>query len=155
MKKMTQSEIKKQLFSLCEEYVNNKILNAEEAIDSAQNSANEETKSSSGDQYETSRSMLQLEIEKYSEQLNDGLKLKKALSQINVEKVYQSILPGSLVFTNNGNYFLAVSAGKLIIEEKEYAAISLSSPLGQALYNRIVNDEISFREKVYKIKSIS
>ncbi|MCB9211742.1 MAG: 3-oxoacyl-ACP synthase [Ignavibacteriales bacterium] len=151
----TKLEIKRELFSLCKDYVDDKIQNAEEAIESAQSSANEETKSSSGDQYETSRSMIQLEIEKYSEQLNDGLKLKKALSQISIEKTYQTVLPGSLVSTNNGNFFIAISAGKLIIDKSEYIAISLSSPIGQSLYNKAVSDEITFRDKVYLIKSIN
>ena len=151
----TKLEIKRELFSLCKDYVDDKIQNAEEAIESAQSSANEETKSSSGDQYETSRSMIQLEIEKYSEQLNDGLKLKKALSQISIEKTYQTVLPGSLVSTNNGNFFIAISAGKLNIDKTEYIAISLSSPIGQALYNKAIKDEITFRDKVYLIKSIN
>ena len=139
---------------MCEEYVTNKINIAQEAIDNAQKSANEETKSSAGDKYETGRSMLQLDIEKYSAQLHEGMILKKTLNQINYKKTYQNVQSGSLVCTTNGNFFIAIGAGKMSIEGIDYMAISFSSPIGQELYNKSINDEISFRNKKYKIISI-
>jgi len=150
----TNIELKKRLFALCEDYVNKKILAAQEAIDSAQKSANKETKSSVGDKYETGRSMMQLEIEKYSSQLNDGLNLKKALNNINVEKIYSSVQTGSLVITNQGNFFLSISTGKLKVDEVEYMAISFSSPIGQALFNKKVDDSFEFRNKKYVVELI-
>ena len=98
--------------------------------------------------------MMQLEIEKFSSQLSEGIKLKKILIEINVDKVYETVQLGSLVFTNNANYFISISAGKLNLDGIDYLAISLSSPLGQSLYNRSVNDEFVFRDKVYKIEAI-
>ena len=147
-------EIKKQLFNLCENYVNTKITTAQEAIDNAQKSANKETKSSSGDKYETGRSMMQLEIEKYSTQLKDGLNLKKALSSIDVEKKHESVQTGSVVITNQGNYFLSISAGKLLLDKIEYFAISYSSPIGQAVFGKKVKDEFEFRGKKFLIGNI-
>jgi hypothetical protein len=147
-------EIKVKLFALCEEYVNQKIQAAQEAIDNTQKSANNETKSSSGDKYETGRSMMQLEIEKYSAQLNDGLYLKKALSQIDVEKEYAYVQTGSLAETNNGFFFLSISAGELYLDDKKYMAISFSSPIGQALFKKTKNDKFVFRGKTYTIISV-
>lgn len=147
-------EIKRKLFSLCAEYVNEKINIAHEAIDNAQSSANEETKSSSGDKYETGRSMMQLEIEKYSTQLNENIKLKKILAQINVDKLYQTVQLGSLVVTNNGNYFISISAGKLNLEGIEYLAISFSSPIGQILAGKKANEQFEFRGKNFEIKTV-
>lgn len=147
-------EIKRKLFMLCEEYVNEKISIAQEAIDNAQSSANEETKSSSGDKYETGRSMMQLEIEKYSTQLREGIKLKKVLAQINVDKDYQTVQLGSLVTTNNGSYFISISAGKLNLEGVDYLAISFSSPIGQILAGKEVNDAFDFRKKSFVITSV-
>ncbi len=152
---MNKIDLKRKLLLLCEEYANNKIQIAEDAIESAQASANEESKSTAGDKYETGRSMIQLEIEKYSSQLADGINLKKALSQIVFTKIYTSVNPGSLVFTNNGNFFISISAGKLNVDEVDFIAISLSSPIGQELFNKEVNDEINFRGKVYKILDVT
>ena len=151
---MNTPDIKRKLFSLCEEYVTEKINTAQEAIDNAQNSANEETRSSSGDKYETGRSMMQLEIEKYSAQLAEAFKLRKVLVQVNVEKIYQTVQLGSLVITNNGNYFISISAGRLNLDEIEYLAISLSSPIGQLLFNKKSNDTFEFRDKKYLIESV-
>lgn len=151
---MNQLEIKRKLYSLCEEYVNQKINSSQEAIDNAQNSANRETKSSSGDKYETGRSMMQLEIEKYSSQLSDGISLKKVLNQIDVEKSFKTVQSGSLVMTSNGNFFISISAGAINIDGTYYTAISFSSPLCQAMFNKNVKDEIIFRGKTFIIKSI-
>lgn len=150
----TEIDIKRKLFSLCEEYANNKINAAQKAIDNAQSSANNETRSSAGDKYETGRSMIQLEIEKYSAQLNEGINLKKALNQINYEKTYQNVQLGSLVSTNNGIFFVSISAGKFSIDGIEYMAISFASPIGQALFNKKAKDKIDFRGKHFIIKSV-
>lgn len=147
--------IKLKLFELCKVYVEQKIEVAQEAIDSAQASANEETRSSAGDKYETGRSMMQLEIEKYSTQLTDGLNLKKILSQIDFRKNYSTVQPGSLVVTNNGNFLIAISAGKLSVDGIEYMAVSFSSPIGQVLSNKKEKDKFEFRNKLYLIKSVS
>jgi sortase (surface protein transpeptidase) len=56
--------LKTRLHSLCVSYVGQRIETAQRAIAIAQASANEETKSSAGDKYETGRAMAQLEIEK-------------------------------------------------------------------------------------------
>jgi len=149
-----EKDIKAELFAKCEEYVNNKINSAQEAIDNAQKSANTETKSSAGDKYETGRSMMQLEILKYSAQLNEGFNLKKVLNKIDYSKPYEKIQTGSLVRTNNGNFFIAISAGKFIVDKEEFMTISFSSPLAQVLHNKQVNDKVYFRKKEYFIKSI-
>jgi transcription elongation GreA/GreB family factor len=149
-----QLELKKKLFLFCEDYVNQKINAAQEAIDNAQKSANQETKSSAGDKYETGRSMLQLDIEKYSAQLHEGMKLKKTLNQIDYKEIYQNVQTGSLVETNHGNFFLSISAGKITLGVIEYMAISFSSPIGQALFNKKVNDEINFRGDKFLIESV-
>jgi hypothetical protein len=152
MKKV--KDIKAELFAKCENYVNDKISSAQEAIDNAQKSANTETKSSAGDKYETGRSMMQLEILKYSAQLNEGYNLKKILNKIDYSKTYKKIQTGSLVKTNNGIFFIAISAGKFILDKKEYMTISFSSPLSQELHNKQVNDKVNFRNKEYLIKSV-
>ena len=56
--------IKQTLYNFCVTYINQRMATAQQAIHTAQASANEETKSSAGDKYETGRAMMQLEIEK-------------------------------------------------------------------------------------------
>ena len=52
---MINSNLKQQLYSLCLKQIEQKISNAQSAIDSATESANDDTKSSAGDKHETGR----------------------------------------------------------------------------------------------------
>ncbi|MBU1099599.1 MAG: GreA/GreB family elongation factor [Bacteroidetes bacterium] len=146
--------LKKVLFQHCMDYVDEKIESETQAIKDAQDAANEETKSSAGDKYETTRAMMHLEEEKYATQLIESIKLKKVLSQIDIKKEYNEVQPGCVVTTNIGNYFLAISAGEIMVEKECFKAISLAAPIGQALNKAKVKDEITFRDKTIVIKSI-
>ena len=56
--------IKQELYKQCKNYVSNCIDTAQKAIDDAVESANDDTKSSAGDKYETGREMMQQEIDR-------------------------------------------------------------------------------------------
>ena len=146
--------IKQKLFSLCAAFVDARIESAKLAIELAQSSANEETKSSAGDKYETGRAMAQLEIEKSSGQLAEAVKLKKALDQIHIERITDVVRLGSLVFTDQGNYFISISAGRLQWGGKEYTAISPASPLGMLMMNMQPGSTVSFHQKQFRILDI-
>jgi hypothetical protein len=73
------TNLKKDLYTLCVNYAKTRIETAKQAIDDAQQSANEETKSSAGDKYETGREMMQQETDRNQAQLNEANKLLIAL----------------------------------------------------------------------------
>ena len=147
--------LKQQLHSLCLAFVHERIATAQEAIRTAQLSANEETKSSAGDKYETGRAMAQLEIEKNSVQLTESLKLKQTLEQIQVDHESETVRTGSLVITNHGNFYIAISAGQFIIDDNIYFSISPASPIGQKLMGSRKEDAFIFNKKEYSIVQIS
>src|SRR5258707_5924053 len=109
------SVIKQQLHSLCLTSIEERIKEAHQAIQFAQASANEETKSSAGDKYETGRAMAQLEIEKNSAQLAEANKLKQILLQLVTTQTTDSIQAGSLVITNQGRFYISIPAGQFTI----------------------------------------
>ena len=146
--------IKQKLYSECLKYIESKIEQISGAIDELQHAANLEIKSSMGDKYETGRSAIHLEMEKYSQQLNEFYKLKKALSQINADKIYDFVQPGSVVYTNCGNFFIAINAGEFEIEGSGFLTISLASPIGKELYKRKAGDTFSFRDKIFEINCL-
>jgi len=125
--------LKQQLYNLCLDYINQRISTAQNAIEGAQNSANDETKSSAGDKYETGRSMMQQEAQWGRTQLAEAQKLKQELDQIRIDKQVSTIQTGSLVFTNKGTFYIAISAGRLPVEGESIFAISAVSPLGAKL----------------------
>lgn len=147
-------EIKEKLFKLCLSTIENKIEGEIIAMNAAQESANSEDKNSAGDKHETGRAMAQLEKEKYAKQIAVSYSSKKVLHQIDVHKKFTEVLPGCIVKTNQGNFFIAINVGDFNIDGVSYKTISLVSPLGQVLFKKKENDEFVFRDKKFYIQSI-
>ena len=137
-------EIKEKLFNACVGFVSDKLDTSMSFIKSAANDLQSETKSSAGDKHETGRAMLQLEIEKASQQLNVVIQMRDVLEKISTSKTSTNISLGSIIFTNKTNYYLAISAGKITIENTDYFAVSINSPIGQELLGKKVGDIIDF-----------
>ena len=146
--------IREQLYNHCLDYVRSRISSAEEAIHNAQSSANEETKSSAGDKYETGRAMAQLEIEKNTVQLNESRKLLNALEQIQEDKGDKRIQIGSVAVTSQGNYYLSISAGKFAINGVEYFAISPAAPVGKLLNGCVKGDTFDFNGRRFVVEEV-
>lgn len=146
--------LKKELYNICVNYVKARIATAKQAIDDAQQAANEETKSSAGDKYETSREMIQQETDRNQMQLNEANKLLIALNQINPESNSTSMGLGSLAITNNGKFYLSISAGALTLDGESYFAVSPASPIGGKLLGKKIGDEFSLNGKDYSIKEV-
>lgn len=146
--------IKQALFSLCSVFIEDRIDSAQKAIKSAQESANQDSKSSMGDKYETGRAMAQLEIEKNTIQLAEAIKLKKQLEAIPKEQYGSKIKNGSLIITNNGNYFLAISAGKIELDGITYFALSSASPLGTKMMNLEEGNSFEFGGKQFVLQAV-
>lgn len=147
--------LKQELFNQCKKFVENRLETIQETISSNQNALQSETKSSAGDKHETGRAMLQLEIEKASQQLQDVLQMKETLAKMNLTKKSKIAHLGSLVKTNQGTYFLSISAGKLIVDGENYLAISVSSPIGKLLLGKQEKETFIFNEKTIKIDTIN
>jgi Transcription elongation factor, GreA/GreB, C-term len=117
-------------------------------------SAGNETKSTAGDKYETALAMLQIEQANYRAQLLE-LQIQKAVfEKINPQIKTEKILPGSLVKTDLGIFFLCIALGKACIDGKEIMAISPQSPLGQKLLGSKKNDKIEMNKIHYTIEDI-
>ncbi|WP_426670366.1 3-oxoacyl-ACP synthase [Mucilaginibacter sp. McL0603] len=149
------NDIKRELYGLCIAYVKQRIDTAKQAINDAQQAAGEETKSSAGDKYETSREMIQQVTDRSQAQLNEANKLLIALNQINVDTVYETAVPGSLITTNNGRFYIAISAGALILNGDTYFAVSMASPIGLSLRGQKAGDQFSLNGKQYLIENIT
>lgn len=144
--------LKGKLHKCCIDYVNNRLHNIQTAMASLSESANDETKSSVGDKHETGRTMAQLEQEKLSYQLMDVQKQQMILNSRSFELITHKIKTGSLVLTNNGNYYLSISAGKVCIDKQDYFAVSVESPIGMALVE--ATNSFSFNGKEYRILKV-
>ncbi|MCQ6960523.1 3-oxoacyl-ACP synthase [Mucilaginibacter aquariorum] len=148
------NDIKAKLHALCVAYVQTRMKAAEQAIAEAQQSQNDDTKSSAGDKYETGREMAQQETNRNLAQLNEANKLMVALNQISYNGTSQKAETGSVIFTNNGNFYLAISAGTLLLDGKNFFAVSPASPIGFKLKDKKAGEEFILNDKTYQIQSI-
>jgi hypothetical protein len=99
--------------------------------------------------------MLQLEIEKASQQLKGINEMKITLAKIDVFKQHKIAHLGSIIETNHGNYFLSISAGKLTIYDKNYFAVSTFSPIGKRLLGKKTGEQFTFNGSTTKIIAIA
>ncbi len=149
-----QKEIKELLLDHMCQQLDFKIETARQAIVSAKEARNEDTKSSAGDKFETGRVMMQLEIDKNELLLNKAVAQKQELLQINHEKGTKKVEYGSLVITNLGSYFLSFGFGKIEVKKQIYYAISFAAPIGMLLKGKGIGEKFSFQGREYFIKDI-
>lgn len=127
----------------------------QKALQTQRESLTTASESTAGDKHNTSRAMMHIEIEKLSKQLSQLLKLKELITKVNPEKTNESVTLGSFVETNNGNLFIAVPLGKVKLEDQEIMAISLASPIGQALQNKKAGESTQFNGQKWEIISLA
>jgi transcription elongation GreA/GreB family factor len=151
---MLDLKIKEALFKQCEVFVNRRLQTVENVISSNQRALQSETKSSAGDKHETGRAMLQLEMEKAGQQLAGIMQMKEILAKVDLVKTAKNVRLGSVIFTKKVNYFLSISAGQLVVADKIYFAVSVSSPIGKLLLGKQENEEITFNGMLYKVQKI-
>jgi len=148
------TDIKAELHKRCADYVKMRMEAAEQGIKEAQQASKDDTKSSAGDKYETGRAMMQQETDRNLGQLNEANKLKVALNSIGTGALTATAEAGSVVYTNNGNFYLAISAGSLIVDGIVYFAVSPASPIGSKLKEQKKGGEFILNGKTYKIGRI-
>ncbi|HXD94588.1 MAG TPA: 3-oxoacyl-ACP synthase [Bacteroidia bacterium] len=148
------SELKKELYNQCLDYVEKCMGAAQLAINEAQKASSDDTKSSAGDKYETGREMMQQETNRNTAQLIEANKLKIALNKINPNVVNHIADTGSLVITSNGSFYIAISAGLLKVNNESYFAISPASPVGMMLKGQKAGVEFKLNDKIYLIKQV-
>ena len=146
--------IKQELYSQCLNFVESRIEAIKSNIEEIQQSLLSETKSSVGDKHETGRAMIQLEREKSGEQLRDAEALKEVLFKVNPLSTTLKITLGSVVYTSDLNYFIAISTGQIRINGIAFFAISPQTPIGQKLIGKTIGDEVVFRDKTFKITKV-
>ena len=133
--------------------VDQKIDIAKNELQAAKEARDNETKSTVGDKHETGRAMMQAEQGRLMEQLSKAMELKNALDKLSLRKTHKVDI-GSLVITNQENYFIGIGHGKLQVDGNNYFCISLASPIGQALHGKKVKDAVLFRKEELTVREI-
>src|SRR5690606_1723569 len=111
-------EISNQLFKdavylQCLNAVKSRIEHAEHALLQAREASQDDTKSSAGDKYETTREMMQQDIDRNNSQLYEAKKILFQLEQCKDAAISGRVGAGSLVKTSKTLFYVAVSIGQL------------------------------------------
>lgn len=142
------------LYELCAAQIQERVNRAQAAMDAAQDAANTQEKSSAGDKYETGRAMMHLERDKAAAQLAEGLRMQQALARISWAGLHEKAQAGSVLHTNQGNFFLSLSVGELKAEGTSYFGISVAAPLGALLLGKEKGDAFEFRGRSYSVLEV-
>ncbi|MDF2450043.1 MAG: 3-oxoacyl-ACP synthase [Bacteroidota bacterium] len=146
---------KQKLIEACNHYFRNKIASLMSIIGDIENSSNSENKSSAGDKHETSKAMMQLEREKLGTQLREAENQLAEFEKIDFNRSFQVVEQGCLVETGEGLFFIAGSAGRLVLDDQTAFVISIKSPLANVMLGHKKGDTVLFNGVSYFIKSVS
>ena len=150
-------ELKQHLITHLISLLDDRMAVAWKAMEAAQESANDQSKSSAGDKYETSRSMGQLDRNMHARQYEQARQERTILERLQAAQeqgTHERVALGSLVKTTAGYFFIAVSAGAISLEGQTILAVSAATPIGQALVGKVVKDTFLFKAKNRKIEAI-
>ena len=145
-------QMKSELLEIIHQKISEKIQKLEQLIAETR-ASNNDTKSSMGDKYETSREMLQQEINNLQIQLNEHLKSQQILKNINPNP-HKIVTLGSLVETEKGMFFIAISLGELSFNQEKMFVISAESPLAKAMNGKKTGESFVVNNLSQIIKNI-
>lgn len=137
------------------EFIMQRINTAEIALKQSQEASNDDTKSSAGDKFETTREMVSQDIARTKNLLFDGQQnLQLLISLESVPSPGDTVRNGSLVYTSKGIFYISISAGQIKVEDQLVFAISSASPIGKLMIGKKVGESFSFNQSDYTVKKI-
>jgi transcription elongation GreA/GreB family factor len=146
--------LKLQLIQHLQQILESNEIAIKNALSVAKESRDGDTKSSAGDKYETGRAMMQIEIDKFENQLQKTRVLQKELERINLDRTFNEAVMGSIVQTNTDFIFISIGLGRIVLNGQNYITISQASPLGQAIYNKKKGEKFSLNGRENDILGI-
>lgn len=145
---------KDQILLKVKEILGKKLKDLDQAILNVQNAANEESKSSMGDKYETGRAMAQNDRAMLEHQKKELVKDIFTFENTNFTQETDSIKTGSFVETSMGYFLVCISLGKIIEDGKTIILISTVSPIGALFMGKKANDSINMNGRDIKILEV-
>jgi len=147
-------DIKAKILDECKHFLKEKISILISALNDVTEASNSESKSSAGDKHETGKAMMQIEQEKISKQLSELKSQKNELEKISLNTSATKIGPGSLIETNKGYFFIAVSIGKIKTNGKEIFVVSNLSPIGRSFIENKSGQKFELNNTIYEILNV-
>jgi hypothetical protein len=148
-----QLEMKKQLLAECFSIQSRLVETAKDAMQHAQDSANEE-QGSIEDNSESFKSQLQIDRDMYARQVEEAINSFNQLRKIDITKESRTIALGSVVVTDSQNFFISISLGEIVVDGKKFFAISTSTPLYKEMAGKKKGEVFKFRDRKYRVERV-
>lgn len=135
--------------------IGQRITAARQAIDQAQQAANQEEKSSAGDKYETGRAMGHLQKDMHARQLAENLKELSTLHAVPAEILYTTATPGAIVQAGELTFFISAGLGRQVSAGgRNIVYLSPQAPLARSLQNKSAGEHFPFNGKMTLITDL-
>jgi hypothetical protein len=146
--------VKSILLEKCVEIQQRTVQQAKNAMLEAQATANDQP-GTMGDKYESFREQMQIDRDMYAKRYDEGMRIMETLQKIDPTK--KCLLPslGALVRTDVSAFFISASIGPVETEYGKWLAISMQSPIFNAMAWKKPGEHFEFRDKKYIILEIN
>jgi hypothetical protein len=124
------------------------------AMQSAQESANNDDKSSAGDKYEVGRAMGHLQQEMLAKQLDDATGELALVNSLNPEVFCTTVSKGAAVICNGLFFFVAIGLGNVVVNNQKVIVLSPIAPLAALMLDKRAGDSFSFNKNEVKILDV-
>jgi hypothetical protein len=125
--------------------INQRAMQAMNAVRNAQDAANSEEKSSAGDKYETGRAMAHLETDLHNKLLSDIRKEMNQLQLLDISHINDRVIPGSFVRCDEISFFFSAGLGKQVIGGTTVIFVSPQAPVLKELLHKKATDTFIFQ----------
>jgi hypothetical protein len=145
---------KQGLKAQCTIMLRERVDTARQAMESAQESANNEGKSSAGDKYETARAMSQIDRDRSAGQMDEAIQDMLLLQSIDADKIYDEVNNGAIVVCGSTIYFIATGIGSLSYQGDKVIVLSPKAPLSNLLRGKVKGDSVTFNRHTFDISDV-
>lgn len=149
---MTREEHRQQVICSCikqQEHIANV---AKQEMDSAQQQSNDY--GANVDRYDSYRTKMLRSRDMYAKQYSNALAGVRALQDLLKLQPFDMVEHGACVVTDRQRFLLSIGAGKFMIGNEVWFAISAQTPIYAALKGKTVGDDITFNGLTQTIKDI-
>ena len=150
---MEKAELKKRLLEQCLRIQTTHLQNLKDEIDEAERIANDHD-GGAEENMDSFREEMQNKREVFSRQFQIASSDLQILRRVDTFKAESSVQFGSVVITENQRLFVTVSLGKIQLDQQDYFAISMQTPLFKALSGKKIGESASFNGKDIKVLDV-
>jgi hypothetical protein len=138
----------------CIGILKDRVNTARQAMEAAQEAANNEGKSSAGDKYETGRAMSQIDRDRSAGQMDGAMQELLTLQSIEADRLYKEVNNGAVVVCGDAIYFIASGLGVIHYEGCKVVILSPKAPLSNLLRGKVTGESVSLNGNTFEITDI-